>query len=169
MPYYSEGRIDFWKWSRANFDVMKNVMKHVCLSLFVAKKSLGFIHFDLHLGNILLKRSTRTQIKYDNFGQLDVLGVLPIIMDFEKSHFVNGHDNFTYEDLINFISLMSNSCDVKFDGNPIISLLESLINKRTDINSEISDSICKMIDNLQIRSVYSERSPLPDWLQGCDS
>ena len=165
MPYLTEGRIDFWNWDRTNFDIMKNVMKHVFLSLFYAKHRLGFIHFDHHLGNILLKQTTKTEISYGELNSLKVLGILPVIMDFEKSHFVKDHDNFVYEDLITFISLMSNSCNVKFDSISIIKLLESLINNKAKIDIVVCNNICKLIDKLEIRSVYSERSPLPDWLK----
>jgi hypothetical protein len=46
MPYIDEGRIDIWKWTRTNFELMKNVMKHVCMSMFYANKTTGFIHGD---------------------------------------------------------------------------------------------------------------------------
>lgn len=165
MPYYTIGRIDSWKWDRSNFELMKNVMKHVFLSLIYAKAALGFIHLDLHLGNILLKKSTKAKISYGDFGILDVQGLIPIIMDFEKSHFVENHDNFVCEDLINFISLMSNSCNVKFDCNKIVKRLELLITNKKAIDVTEANHLCSLIDNLEIRSVYSERSPLPDFLK----
>ena len=46
MPYMTEGRIDFWHWVRSNFDLMKNVIKHVSLTLIYSKNTLGFIHRD---------------------------------------------------------------------------------------------------------------------------
>lgn len=155
MPYINGGRIEDFKWIRANFDVMKNTMKHVCLSLFYAKKSLGFVHRDLHLGNVLMKMSKRKTVSYDDFGELAVLGYLPIIMDFDRSIFVTA-DKLAYEDMFKFISLMSNGCNVKFDWKNIRELLTKLIKTEEYMDTAVSSILCKMIDDLEISYVSSE-------------
>jgi len=165
MPYMTEGRIDFWHWDRSNFDIMKNVIKHVCLTLIYSKNTLGFIHRDLHLGNVLMKKSKQTEISYGNFGTLEVMGFLPVIMDFEKSHFIEKYDRIIYEDLVNYISLMSHQCHVKFDCNGIVKFLEKLVIEERPISVNDSNKILDYIDKLQIRYVQSEVPPLPDWLK----
>lgn len=155
MPYINGGRIEDFKWTRANFDVMKNVIKHVCLSLFYAKTTLGFVHRDLHLGNVLMKDCELGAVSYGNFGELDVLGYIPIIMDFDRSIFVEA-DKLAYEDIFKFISLMSNGCNVKFDWKNIRELLTKLIQAEGCMDTSGCDILCKMIDDLEISYVSSE-------------
>ena len=58
------------------------------MSLAMAYDMMGFIHGDLHLGNVLLKRTKQAEIVY-KFGEKSVLlptmGYKIVIMDFEKS------------------------------------------------------------------------------------
>ena len=161
MPYISEGRIDKWAWERSNFELMKNVIKHVFMTLFYAKTKIGFIHRDLHLGNVLLKKTTRNEISYGEYGTLEVNGFLPIIMDFDKSVFIEKYDRYFYEDLNNFISLMSNSCNVKFNSLLFQSILLDKIKSDTSINMEDCVAFCKYIDKLEISYVSSELPQMP--------
>lgn len=166
MPYIEEERIELWKWVRNNFDLMKNVMKHVFLSLFYAKQKIGFIHGDLHLGNVLLKKSNRKEITYGDYGSLQVLGLMPVIMDFDKSNFLEKFDTVLYEDLKRFMLLMSDSCNVKFDNTLINNLLiKKIISTDEQDNIILSNTLCKYIDNLQITYVSSELPKIPNWLK----
>lgn len=155
MPYINGGRIEDFKWDRANFDVMKNVIKHVCLSLFYAKTSLGFVHNDLHLGNVLMKQCELEAVSYGDFGTLAVIGYISVITDFEKSIFVTA-DKLAYEDIFKFISLLSNGCNVKFDWKNIRELLTKLIKTEGCMDTAICSILCKMIDDLEISYVSSE-------------
>ena len=165
MPHFKEGRIDNWAWERSNFNIMKNVMKHVCMSLCYAKVTKGFLHLDLHLGNILLKKTTRQSVSYGDLGTLELQGLLPIIMDFEKSHFVEDNSYYLYDDIEKFLNLMSHETSLKYISDKIINLVSNLKSERTPFTSQIVMKICNEIDNLQIRSVDSERPPLPNWLK----
>jgi hypothetical protein len=166
MPYIEEERIELWKWERNNFELMKNVMKHVFLSLFYAKQKIGFIHGDLHLGNVLLKKSNRKEITYGDYGSLQVLGLMPVIMDFDKSNFLEKFDTVLYEDLKRFMLLMSDSCNVKFDNTLINNLLiKKIISTDEQDNIILSNTLCKYIDNLQITYVSSELPQIPNWLK----
>ena len=166
MPYIEEERIELWKWERNNFELMKNVMKHVFLSLFYGKQKIGFIHGDLHLGNVLLKKTNRKEITYGDYGSLQVLGIIPVIMDFDKSNFLDKYDTVLYEDLKRFILLMSDSCNVKFDNTLINNLLiKKIISTDEQDNIILSNTLCKYIDNLQITYVSSELPQIPNWLK----
>ena len=127
MPFLGEGRIDEWSWKRSNFDLMKNVIKHIFLTAFYAKSTIGFIHRDLHLGNILLKKTQRKEISYGEYGTLEAHGVIPVIMDFDKSAFVENYDALLYKDLSHFIGLMGNYCNVKFNANIIQDYLDKTL------------------------------------------
>jgi hypothetical protein len=163
MPFLEEGRIDEWTWKRANFDLMKNIIKHVFLSAFYAKSALGFVHRDLHLGNILLKKTQCKEISYGEYGTLDVHGIIPVIMDFDKSAFVENYDALLYKDLSHFIGLMGNYCNVKFNANIIQDYLDKTLTA-APITPVIYSNLSKHIDNLEIRKVDSEMPPLPNFL-----
>ena len=166
MPFINEGRIEDFKWVRANFAVMKNVMKHVCLSLLYAKRVLGFVHRDIHLGNILMKQSKRKEICYGEFGNLEVIGYIPLIMDFDKSVFVEKYDKYVYEDIFKFISLMTNGCNVKFEASNIREFLgKQLIPSNRSIDTTICKTLCDYIDNLEVLYVSSEILKVPIWLK----
>ena len=55
------------------------------MSLCYARNKIGFVHRDLHTHNILMQNTKRKSISYDEFGELEVLGLLPIIMDYDMS------------------------------------------------------------------------------------
>jgi hypothetical protein len=161
MPFMSEGRIDAWKWNRSNFHIMKNVLKHICISLCYAKDKTGFIHLDLHLGNILLKKSQRKEVVYGDFGTLEILGVLPVIMDFERSRFVENHYSIFYKDLLKCMSLMSVECNVTYTYIELNNIIKQLMSENIQITSEICRKICNAIDKIQINYVSSEIARMP--------
>lgn len=156
MPFLSEGRIDTWKWTRENFNLMKNIMKHAIKTLFHAKNTLEFIHADTNLGNILLKKTKRKTISYGDFGDLEVFGLIPVFMDFERSQFVDNNIVKFYRDIEKIISLMSCETNVKYNGNRVLDILSKFISDKTPISNDICEIICNEIDALQIRSVVSE-------------
>ena len=84
MPLYSLGEIEKYKWNRENFDILKNVIKHVCCTLLYAFTVTNFVHRDAHLANVLLRKTTRETIQYGDFS-LPCLGILPVVMDFDRS------------------------------------------------------------------------------------
>ena len=165
MPYIGEGSIDKWNWVRSNFDLMKNIIKHIFLSLIYANNKLGFIHRDIHLGNILLKKTTRKEISYGEYGSLELNGVLPIIMDFDKSGFIEKYDVLLYKDLSYFIGLMSNYCNVKFNCNSIQDFLDKTLTQcNTPMSPSICEKLCNYVDKFEIRKVDSEIPQLPPWM-----
>jgi hypothetical protein len=169
MPYLSEGRIDEWKWDRGNFAVMKNVIKHVCLTLLYSYMKLNFLHMDLHLGNVLLRKTTRGMLTYGDYGDCEVLGLIPVIMDFEKSRFAAAEQQEqqrqVYMDIDNFIGLMSNSCNVKFNCAAVKDALKKLILNNTAITTVICKDICVGVDKIEITYIVSELKPMPDCLK----
>jgi len=156
MPYLSDGQIDKFAWTRLNFKTMKNVIKHVCMSLFTAYNRLHFIHLDLHLGNILLKRTDRVEISYGEFGKVETMGIIPVIMDFEKSRFVEDNQLYVYKEIDNFIGLLSKSCNVTFNYPSINKVLKKYIINNTIITSTVCKDICDKIDEIEINYITSE-------------
>jgi hypothetical protein len=164
MPYILEGRIDRWKWERENFDILKNVLKHAAVSLLYAAHTIGFLHNDTHLGNILIKRTRRKTVSYDEFGSLETKGFIPVFMDYDKS--VIGYSTLiVYDNIRRFCTLSATEYNTKLDVSIVTSLLEYLLKNKIGITKEVCASICSAIDKITITYVVSELPPLPNFLR----
>jgi len=165
MPYMNEGRIDHWSnWKRTNFDVLKNVLKHISMTLLYAAHTLGYAHKDLHLGNILLNQTQKKKITYGEFGSIEVFGIIPVIMDYEDSVFNLGNKKAIYEDIRRAIALMGDQ-NVQYTADNIRYMLTRLFDNNVEINATTCNMICNEIDKLQIMTVLTERPSVPNWLK----
>lgn len=126
MKYYNLGCIDNYPWNKNNFSLLKNIIKQVIFAIIYAYNIVGFIHEDLHSGNILLKPKRNDIIKYN--GKILILEEFEVvIMDFEKSK-LDQKDKIT--DLIRnidklFYSIINSNnmiLDIYFDRNKLIRL-----------------------------------------------
>jgi hypothetical protein len=88
MPYFPMGSIAAYNWNVDNIHVLRSSLKHAFLSIMIAF-SKGFIHGDLHSGNVLLKKTSQSSITYSIPGMEPITiptnGVRTWIMDFENS------------------------------------------------------------------------------------
>jgi hypothetical protein len=81
MPYYEFGCIENYNWIETNFDILKNLIKQVIFASIYLYETTGFIHKELHSGNILVKPKSTNTIKYDK--KILILNELEaVIMDF---------------------------------------------------------------------------------------
>lgn len=148
MKYYYLGCIDNYHWSENNFDVLKNILKQVIFSVIYAYDVKGFIHGDLHSGNVLLKPKKHEQINYGNRA-LSIDSMEAIIMDFEKSK-LNQKNKIS--DLIRGIDKLFTSVinsnnmelDLDYDRNKLVFLKSML-----DTNS-FYNTIGEIIDEMTI-------------------
>jgi serine/threonine protein kinase len=90
MPYITEGSLENYHWTNSNIAIYKNLIIHIFLSLATAYYHVKLIHGDLHLGNILIKKTKLTTINYQLSNEEDTIivptmGYKIVIMDFEKS------------------------------------------------------------------------------------
>ena len=84
MNYYKLGSIYDYEWSKDNFYILKNLIKQVVFAVILAYEKIGFIHGDLHCGNVLIKAKRNDEIIYkDKVLIVDTFEC--VIMDFEKS------------------------------------------------------------------------------------
>lgn len=88
MPFIPDGSIRKFNWTNDNFDIMKSVLQQTVMSIFSAYEKCGFIHGDLHLDNILLKKTKKSVITYEQNIEIKTHGYKIIIMDFDSS-FIN--------------------------------------------------------------------------------
>jgi len=157
MPFLQEGQLDKYKWTRNNIDVYKSVLKHVICSLLYAFENCFFVHCDTHFGNILLRRTKIQSIEYGDKQTLPVLGIIPIVMDFDRS--VIQADKFNcvlvYADVNRVMDLARSEIDVKLNiSNDIIN---RYMRNSTPVTKAVYDELCNYIDSLEIDYVVSEK------------
>jgi hypothetical protein len=85
--YIDNGSIKNYKWTLENVYILKSLLKQACMSLMYAYIHYGFLHNDLHLDNVLFKKTKATTIKYKDI-EIETNGYKIIIMDYDLS-FIN--------------------------------------------------------------------------------
>jgi hypothetical protein len=83
MKEYKLGDMKKYDWNKDNFLVLLSLIKCIMISLYMAFKKYGFIHNDVHFGNILIKETTRKELLFDERISVKLYGYEPKIMDFE--------------------------------------------------------------------------------------
>lgn len=160
MPYYSFGNLNEYRWNRSNFDVFKNVLKQIVSALLFAFETCHFVHGDMHAGNVLLRHSKKTELKYGTI-HLPIMGIYPMIMDFGKSYMDPNAVAEVYRNIerILYISggLDNSDLALSIDLRP----LETLRRNHEPISQKVYDILYKIIDTIEIRYVHSEMPPNP--------
>ncbi len=161
MPHIKLNEIGNYKWNKTNNKILNNILKHIIFSLCYARSKIGFIHRDLHMHNILLQNTKRKTVSYDTFGELEVFGLIPIIMDYDMSIIkistTTGYEDI-YDDILKIIKLISDS-DIIFDIGIFVLQIEKYRKESKPINKNTCLEICKEIDNFFILRVKSEFIP----------
>ncbi len=111
MPFISEGSIRTFKWNSDKYEVLKSVILQTIMSVFTAYQKYGFLHNDLHLDNILIKKTKKENIEYEYENRkIKTFGYKIVIMDFETSFINVEHSvgNVSYwQNLLNMISRLN--------------------------------------------------------------
>lgn len=104
MKYYDIGSVLNYKPKSLN-DII-SIINQVIASTTLAFEQLGFIHGDLHPGNILIKKTKKDFIKYkynDKDLEIKTNGIEIVIFDFDRSNFTNNFGMF-FSELSAFIN-----------------------------------------------------------------
>ena len=83
-PYIKNGSIKHHSWNHTNAHVLKSLLNQCIISQMYAFTNHGFLHNDLHLDNILFKRSKMQNMHYADI-EVMTNGYKAIIMDFDSS------------------------------------------------------------------------------------
>jgi hypothetical protein len=165
MPNITLGQIGNYKWNRDNFNILKNIIKHIISSLFFAYKEIDFIHKDLHLGNIVMKKTKRKEIDYGEYGILECLGFIPIIMDYDKSLIKEDSQQLVFNDIKRYLGHISSDTNIVFNTFNIQNELIKLYNNNEKITTKIIKQLYDMVDKCKIDYMLDERPPLPNFLK----
>ena len=65
MKEYKLGDIKKYDWNKDNFIMLLSLIKCIMISLYMAFKKYGFIHKDIHFGNILIKETIRKELLFN--------------------------------------------------------------------------------------------------------
>ena len=126
MKYYNLGCVNDYEWNDNNFNILKNIIKQVIFAVIYAYKTKGFIHGDLHCGNVLLKIKRNCSIQYES-NNLIIEKYEAIIMDFEKSKINETNKiNILFRNIDKFITSIIYSSNIKlnidYDRNELKSI-----------------------------------------------
>jgi serine/threonine protein kinase len=109
MPYLSEGSLASHSWDESNVLLLKSLLVQTVMSALIAYTTLGFVHNDLHLDNVLLRRTKKMTLDYHVGGKqysVATMGYNTVITDFGNS-MVSVHtkdQRFFWYDLLNVFS-----------------------------------------------------------------
>ncbi len=104
MNYYLSGSIVNYK--PKNINEIISIINQVIASTTLAFEKLGFIHGDLHLGNVLIKNTKKDFIKYKyNNKDLEIKtnGIEIVMFDFDRSNF-SGNFGIFLNEILAFIN-----------------------------------------------------------------
>lgn len=125
MPYMSGGSMREFEWMN-NIDKFKSCFKQLICSLVNAFEQHGFLHSDIHLGNVLLRETKKNTIHYEDIGIcIPSNGVQICIMDFEHA-FIGVSKTCTqdfYKDINHVLGDIMYTLKLEFEGFAEISNL----------------------------------------------
>ena len=159
MPYYSLGDMNKYVWNRENFGLLKNILTQVSFAILYASKTCRFVHNDLHMYNILLRKTKKTKLVYGDI-DLPLQSLYAVVMDFEKSTVQLGTPReayYTIRDILNRATSLDNS-DMSLAID--VSDLNQLMSTNTSITTDTYTHVKFIIDNAII--LYEKaKSKLP--------
>jgi len=140
MSNYHHGRIDKHRWSSQ--DEIKAVLKQVCCACIVAFRRCNFVHKDLHLGNVLVKRTCKESIDYGAI-RVATHGWTPVVMDFDRSIYT-AEPEALYRDLTRVLSLCNTELNMRMNFRLAIDLVRSIDKEAIPETFEVY--LCNAID-----------------------
>ena len=88
MAYFPLGSLE--NYLPKNVDELKSIVNQIIAASILANEKFGFIHNDLHHGNILVRKTTKKQLTYnfnDRVKTINTYGIEIVMFDFDRSEF----------------------------------------------------------------------------------
>ena len=154
MPYIQEGSFESNSWTKDNVELLKNLIIHMVLSLATAFEKVGFVHNDLHWGNILFKETKIKEISYklnkNKTITVPTMGYKVVIMDFEKSVLDEKNPVLFWDNLQTFCKKVAglkneNNESVDWENENIIAIIRNY--KKYKMPTENVVEIIKLIED----------------------
>lgn len=140
MEYVNGKSFKNYDWFSVSQEVFQSCLRQTILSLVNAFLSCGFIHGDFHLDNVLIQKTVRKRIQYDNVDKIvELLGWQTKLMDFELSRIDCKDISYLWKDLYCFFNKLGGDLWLILDPEPhlriVVAKLRSAIeDKVKDIN-----------------------------------
>lgn len=147
MPYIPLGPFRRYPWQERPLGEFKSCLQQVVLSLYYAFVTHGCLHTDIHLDNVLLKRTRKGTIVYPGH-TVAVLGLEVVIMDFENAFVpVDRHlTHLFFMDLARVVEDITYTIRLRFHGQ---RELESYLQARRHHDTPIDiDEVLGMIGRI---------------------
>jgi serine/threonine protein kinase len=144
MPYYSIGSIGNYHWNVSSLNLLKNVILQAVSASCCAYISVGFVHLDLHLDNIVLRKTKKKKIDYKIFNiTLKTDGYCSVILDFGRAK-VKGSLNEFKTSLQKMITLLRDleKSEMILDPLTVVSYIKTI--EKVD-----KKSVVKLLDLIQ--------------------
>ena len=181
MPYIVDGSIKNFNWIEHKLDILKSLLSQSIMSLFIAYHKLGFLHNDIHLDNILIKKTKKKHIEYEydyaydyeydyahgkhNKIQIPTYGYKIVILDFDSSMINVNKDiaiEFYWSNLENMLSRVNT--DLRTKNGDIINMIElakdilSFIGNQKLIKGNYIETL-KLLDMINISTIRIIKNP----------
>lgn len=156
MKYFNEGSVKNHAWTHSNFHILRSILIQTIYSLVVAYHNTGFIHNDSHLDNILVKRTTRKQNKYQidrRSIEIETNNYTCIIMDFENCFFTDKSSPIFFwkmiENIITRVGIeLTNNKGDKIEASNIYEILGFISNNKNNSYLQVL-TIIPMIEQME--------------------
>lgn len=156
MKYFNEGSVKSHAWTHSNFHILRSILIQTIYSLVVAYHNTGFIHNDSHLDNILVKRTTRKQNKYQidrRSIEIETNNYTCIIMDFENCFFTDKSSPIFFwkmiENIITRVGIeLTNNKGDKIEASNIYEILGFISNNKNNSYLQVL-TIIPMIEQME--------------------
>jgi len=146
MPFYNLGSIAMYNWSISNLHILKSILIQLVFALYESFEKIGFVHQDLHLYNVLLRKTKKEEMHYKTINKsVKTEGFYPIIMDFGRAKVSATFKEFKTS-LLKMFSLLRDigiNCEFILDPLPVVNFIKHT--ETFDLNT-----LVVMIKNLHI-------------------
>jgi hypothetical protein len=163
MPYVNRKQIQDIHWKEENLLRLQSIFKHILYSTFYVSKQTGISQGDLHLGNILIRNTTRKEISYGELGLLPVDGLMPIILDFDRAK-KEKEPQSVYSELRRYFLLAAAEIPLSMNKSKIVQKLQDLYSFKIPITKQICDELSNEIDLIEFQRATIQQQ-LPNWLK----